>query len=127
MSLAAALRKHRHRVELSSHATVGVRKQLRAFLRERGPFDVVDSPASLVLPRADHGPAAWVCRSTQPDFLYALAAFRGRKADSPVKALKKAGFAAWTGVFAARTYQSWTWSEIVMCHTTAECRRIGRW
>ena len=134
--LAAGLRERGHDVQVWSPAPLGgghwtsgvfrLREQWRTFVRAMGPVDVVDCPPLLASIRNGH-PARWVCRSTQPDLLYSLETLREDGGASARALVKQAVRVGWTGVLAANFCAGWTASDVVMCHTPAECRRIARW
>jgi glycosyltransferase involved in cell wall biosynthesis len=135
LGLAAGLRELGHDVQLWSPAPLGpghwttapwrLRGQWRAFLRAMGPVDAVDCPPLLASLRAGHR-ARWICRSTQPDILYSFETLRGESSAAPASLARQAVRVGWTGALAAAFYAGWMASDVSMCHTRAECRRIAR-
>ena len=101
--------------------------QWRAFLRSAGSVDVVDCPPFLAAGRGTLPGRAWLCRSTQPDVLYTLDTLRDGRWGSFADARRYLAFAGMAGVIAGTIYRGWLSADIVMCHTSSECRRIARW
>ena len=134
-NLAMSLRELGHDVRLWSpapmeggHWTIDpfrLREQWRAFVRSMGPVDVVDCSPFLAGLRGGDG-AHWVSRSTQPEMLYALETMRSEGAASVTAALRQTIRAAWAAAIGATFCTGWLASDVIMCHTEAECRRIAR-
>jgi glycosyltransferase involved in cell wall biosynthesis len=134
-SLADGLRARGHDVHVwtpaplsPGHWTRGafrLRAQWHDYVRTMSPVDVVDAPPILASARDGH-PARWVCRSTQPDILYCLETARNERRTSPVGAARAALVVGWTAALAATFYVAWTVSDVIMCHTQSECRRVAR-
>jgi glycosyltransferase involved in cell wall biosynthesis len=137
MNLASTLRGLGHEVRLWSPSfgaathwstwLLRVRAQWRAFLSTAGAFDVVDTPAFLVNSRAEVAGAVRVCRNVQPDIQYFLETLRAKDTTSVGAATKATGLAAYLAAASAWVCRGWSMADIVMCHTSSECRRIGRW
>jgi glycosyltransferase involved in cell wall biosynthesis len=134
-SLADGLRALGHDVHIwtptlltPGHWTVGpfrLREQWREYVRTLGGVDVVDSPPILASARDGHS-ARWVCRSTQPDILYTLETARDQRASSFVGVARATMLVGLAAALAATFYEAWTVSDVIMCHTRSECRRVAR-
>lgn len=108
-------------------STQVIRQKLDDFLENQASYDVLDSPAALITPKAKQLASVVVARSVQPDILYIFQSFRDRADKLWTEAFKLLFYYLYLCFQALLVLQGWRRSKYILCLGSLELQWMKKW